>query len=59
MGFNCLKATEPLRGGSLRFTTKFQKILVLIDLARMKGYVNLGATKWLSTRDPWIGNPAP
>ena len=29
MGFNCLKATEPLRGGSLRFTTKFQKFLVL------------------------------
>ena len=23
MGFNCLKATEPLRGGSLPFTTKF------------------------------------
>ena len=23
---NCLKATEPLRGGSLLFTTKFQKI---------------------------------
>ena len=22
MGFNCLKATEPLRGGSLLFTTK-------------------------------------
>ena len=30
MGFNCLKATESLRGGSLLFVTKFQKFLVLI-----------------------------
>ena len=26
MGFNCLKATEPLRGGNLLFTTKFPEI---------------------------------
>ena len=26
MEFNCLKATEPLRGGSLLFTTKFPEI---------------------------------
>ena len=26
MGFNCLKATEPLWGGSLLFTTKFPEI---------------------------------
>ena len=26
MGFNCLKATEPLQGGSLLFTTKFLEI---------------------------------
>ena len=26
MGFNCLKAIEPLRGGSLLFTTKFPEI---------------------------------
>ena len=34
MGFNCLKATEPLRGGSLLFTTKFPEIpgTHLIDL---------------------------
>ena len=39
MGFNCLKATEPLRGGSLPFTTKLPEILGthLIDLRRMKG----------------------
>ena len=37
MGFNCLKATEPLRGGSLLFTTKFPEIpgTHLIDLGRM------------------------
>ena len=27
MGFNCLKATEPLRGGTLLFTTKLPSIL--------------------------------
>ena len=26
MGFNCLKATEPLWGGSLLFTAKFPEI---------------------------------
>ena len=30
-----------------------------IHLATMKGWVNLGATLWFWTRDPWIGNPAP
>ena len=25
----------------------------------MKDWVNLGATNWFWTRDPWIGNPAP
>ena len=27
MGFNCLKAKEPLRGGTLLFTTKLPSIL--------------------------------
>ena len=38
MGFNYLKATEPLQGGSLLFTTKFQEILGthLINLRKMK-----------------------
>ena len=27
MGLNCLKATEPLRGGTLLFTTKLASIL--------------------------------
>ena len=38
MGLNCLKATEPLQGGTLLFTTKFPEIpgTHLINLGRMK-----------------------
>ena len=25
-----------------------------IDLGRMKGWVDLGATQWFWTRDPWM-----
>ena len=37
---------EPLRGGSLLFITKFPEnpITHFIDLGRMKGWVDLGAT---------------
>ena len=51
----------PLRGGSLLFTTKFPDIpgTHFINLGRMKGWVDLGATQWFWTRDPWIRNPAP
>ena len=57
----CLKATEPLRGGSLLFITKFPEIsgTYLIGLQRMKDWVDLGATQWFWTRDSWIGNLAP
>ena len=50
---------ESLRGGSLLFTTKFPEIpgTHFIDLGRMKGWVDFGATQWFWTRDPWIGNP--
>ena len=39
---------EPLRVGSLLFTTKFPEIpgTHFIDLGRMKGSVDLGATQW-------------
>ena len=39
---------EPLRGGSLLFTTKFPEIpgTNFINLERLKGWVNLGATQW-------------
>ena len=42
MGFNCLKATEQLRGRN--FTTKFAEIpgTHLINLGRMKDWVDLG-----------------
>ena len=60
-GFNCLKSTEPLQGGCLRFITQFREIpgTHLIKLGRMKGWLNLGATRWLSTQGHWIGDPAP
>ena len=35
---------EPLRRGSLLFTTTFP-VTNFIDLGRMKGWVNLGATQ--------------
>ena len=39
---------EPLRGGSLLFTIKFPEIpgTYFINLGRMKGSVDLGATQW-------------
>ena len=48
---------EPLRGGSLLFTTKFLEIsgTHFIDLGEMKGWVDLGATQLFWTRDLWIG----
>ena len=41
MGFNCLKTTEPLRGTSLLFSTKFPDIpdAHLVDLGSMKVFV--------------------
>ena len=52
---------EPIRGASLPFTTKSPETpgTHFINNRRMKGWVNLGATQWFWTRDPWIGNPAP
>ena len=39
---------EPLRGGSLLFTIQSPGVpgTQLIDLGRMKGWVDLGATQW-------------
>ena len=47
---------EPLRAGSLLFTTKFPRIpgTHFIELGRMKGWVDLGATQWFGTRDPGL-----
>ena len=48
---------EPLRGGSLLFTTKFPEIPGnhFIDPGRMKDWVDLGASLWFWTWDLWIG----
>ena len=56
IGFNCLKTTETLRGDSLLFTAKFPENpgTHLINLGRMKGWVDLGGTQWFWTQDPWI-----
>ena len=60
IGFNCLRAIEPLRGDSLLFTITFQEVSAaqFIDLGRMKGWVELEAIQWIWTRNPWTGNPA-
>ena len=48
MGFNCLKAAEPLQGDSLLFTIKLPGVpgTQLVYLGRMKGRVGLEATQW-------------
>ena len=48
MGFNCPKATEPLRGDSLLFSTESLGALGthLIDLRIMKGGVDFGVNQW-------------
>ena len=41
---------QPLQGGSLPFTTKSPEIpgTHFIDLGKMKGWVDFGATRWLN-----------
>ena len=45
-GFNCVEATESLRGDSLLFTTKSPGVpgVHLIDLGMMNGWVDLETT---------------
>ena len=52
---------DPLQEDSLLFTTKFLDVSVthFINLERMKGWIELVATQWLWTQDPWVGNPVP
>ena len=47
MGFNCLKASEPLQGDGLLFTTQSSGVFGThsINPGRMKGWVKLGATQ--------------
>ena len=48
VGFNCLKATELLRGDSFLLTTKASGVpgAHLINFERMNPVVDLGATQW-------------
>ena len=48
---------ESLRGGSLLFTTKLPEIpdTHSIDLARMNGWVDLGATRGFEYGTPGLG----
>ena len=61
MELNCVKTTEPVRGDSLLFTTKFSEIpgTHLINFEKMNGPVDLAATQWFRIWDPWLGNPTP
>ena len=55
--FNCLKAKEPLRANILLFTNWYpgDPGTHFIDLGRMKGWVDLGATLPFWTRNLWFG----
>ena len=59
MGFTTASRLEPLWGGSLLFITKFSEIpgTHFINLWRMKGWVDLGATQWFWMWYIWMGNP--
>ena len=60
VGVQLSQGSEPLRRDSLLFTTKSPVIPVthLINLVRMKGWVDLVAIQWFWARDAWIGNLA-
>ena len=60
-GVNYLKATVPQRGDSLLFKTKSLEVpsTHFINLGMMKSWVDLGATLWFQTWEPWIRNPVP
>ena len=57
----CLNTTEPLQGGNLLLTTKFpvNPSTHLIDLRKVKSWVDLRATWWFWTLVQWTGNHAP
>ena len=60
MGFNCLKATAtPRRHFTFYHSVPRNFWCSFYRPGKDEGWVNLGATQWFWTRDPWIGNPAP
>lgn len=60
VGFNYLKARQPLRVDSFLFTTKSPEITGthLINFWRIKDWFDLENTYWFWTRDTRVGNPA-
>ena len=54
-----LKAIEPLQAESLPFAIQFQGVsgTQLINLGRMKDWVDLAVAQWFWAQGPWIGNP--
>ena len=48
MEFNCLKVSKPVREDSLLFAIQFPRVsgTHLINLGRMKDWIDLGATQW-------------
>ena len=52
IGFNCLKAAEPLRGDSLLWITKSQEVPTIrfIDLGKVRGWVDFEVTQWFGPR---------
>ena len=61
MEFDCLRATEPPQGDSLLFTIWSPELhgAHLVDLRRMKDWVDLEAAQQFWAQDPWTGNPVP
>ena len=61
MGFNYLKATEPLQRDSLLFTIQAPEVhgTRLIDLGRKKDWVDLTGTQRFAPRTPVLGIHCP
>ena len=57
MRFNCIKATEPLWGGSLLFTTKFPEIpgYQFINIKKMKVRVDMEPPSGFEHGAPGLG----
>ena len=56
-GFNCFKATEPLQGDSLLFTTKSPGSpgTYFINIISIEGWVNFGASSGFQLETPGLG----
>ena len=59
--FNCLTATEALQGDSLHLSTKSSEVhgTHMINLEKLKGWVDLWPPTGYWAYAPWMGNPEP